>query len=120
MDTASAARDAASLGASGAADASLALEGLVWMGVVLVIVGLALLLLRGVRRRLIGATRVDELGGGLSLGELRRHREAGLLTQAEFEAVRRRIAASWGAHEPSQPSQPSPTSDKLFQRARGS
>lgn len=69
------------------------LAALVWTGVVIALIVGAVLFLKWMRGRLHASSRAPLVAAGSALEELRALREAGTLTQAEFEVARARLIA---------------------------
>lgn len=84
-----------------------------WLAVVLVAVGLGALAVRRMRRRLLNPSDVAELG--LTLDDLRRQRDQGMITTAEYDAIRRQIVAKMTAASRSTATR---TADKVVQARR--
>ncbi len=84
-----------------------------WLAVVLVAVGFGLLAIRRIRRRLLDQPGAQDTG--LTLDDLRRQRDQGIVTPLEYEAIRRQIVARMtGAG----PSTSRGTADKVVQARR--
>ena len=67
------------------------LEAVLWMGVVILGLLLAVGVIAACRRHMLGSPRRG--GGGMSLEQIRRWKDDGTVTAAEYEALRRRAVA---------------------------
>jgi len=66
------------------------MEGLMWLGLILAVVVLAVLVLMRVRRHLIGP--FEQTGAGLELMDVQRMRDQGQLTTEEYNVLRVKLA----------------------------